>query len=117
MVLVDTSVWIDHFRVSHLPLVRLLKDGKVVVHPFVVGELACGRLVRRDEVLGLLRKLPRIAPVSDAEAMVFIEANELAGSGIGWVDVHVLAAARLARASLLTSDTALARVARRLALA
>jgi predicted nucleic acid-binding protein len=73
--------------------------------------------VRRDEVLGLLRKLPRIAPVSDAEAMVFIEANELAGSGIGWVDVHVLAAARLARASLLTSDTALARVARRLALA
>jgi predicted nucleic acid-binding protein len=117
MVLADTSVWVDHFRVSNLPLVRLLKDAKVVVHPFVLGELACGRLARRDEVLGLLRKLPRITPVSDAEAIVFIEANELAGSGIGWVDVHLLAAARLAHVSLLTSDKALAKAARRLGLA
>ena len=117
MVLVDTSVWIDHLRIANLPLVRLLRDAKVVVHPFVVGELACGRLVKRDEVLGLLGKLPRLAPVSDAEAMAFIEANGLAGSGVGWVDVHLLAAARLARASVLSSDKALARAARTLGLA
>ena len=117
MVLVDTCVWIDHFRVANLPLARLLKDAKVVVHPFVVGELACGRLARRHEVLGLLGKLPRLSVVSDSEAVAFIEANDLAGSGIGWVDVHLLAAARLARTSLLTSDKALARVAKRLGLA
>jgi predicted nucleic acid-binding protein len=117
MVLVDTSVWVDHFRVASLPLVRLLKDAKVVVHPFVLGELACGRLVRRDEVLGLLGKLPRLAPVSDGEALAFIEANGLAGSGVGWVDVHLLAAARLARASVLTSDKVLARAAKTLGLA
>jgi predicted nucleic acid-binding protein len=117
MVLVDTSVWIDHFRVANLPLVRLLKDAKVVVHPFVVGELACGRLARRDEVLALLGKLPRLQPVSDAEALVFIEANGLAGSGVGWVDVHLLASARLGRASVLTADKALARLATRLGLA
>ena len=116
MVLVDTSVWVDHFRVTNLPLVRLLKDAKVVVHPFVIGELACGRLARRDQVLGLLRKLPRVAPVSDAEAMVFIDAHDLAGSGLGWVDVHLLAAARLARASVLTSDKALAKAAGQLGL-
>lgn len=117
MVLVDTCVWVDHLRLANLPLARLLRDAKVIVHPFVVGELACGRLARRHEVLGLLGKLPHLAPISHAEALAFIENNGLAGSGIGWVDVHLLAAARLARASLLTSDRALARAARRLGLA
>jgi predicted nucleic acid-binding protein len=117
MVLVDTSVWVNHFRVASLPLVRLLKDAKVVVHPFVVGELACGRLARRHEVLGLLGKLPRLEPVSGAEALAFIEANGLAGSGIGWVDVHLLASARLERVSVFTADKALGRVASRLGLA
>ena len=117
MVLVDTPVWVDHFRVASLPLVRLLKDAKVVVHPFVIGELACGRLSRRHEVLSLLAKLPRVEAVSDAEALAFIDANGLAGSGIGWVDVHLLASARLARASLYTRDKALARAGARLGLA
>jgi predicted nucleic acid-binding protein len=117
MVLVDTSLWVNHFRVASLPLVRLLKDAKVVVHPSVVGELACGRLALRHEVLDLMGKLPRLEPVSDAEALAFIEANALAGSGIGWVDVHLLASARLGRVSLLTADKALARVASRLGLA
>lgn len=116
MVLVDTSIWADHFRVVSLPLVRLLKDAKVVVHPVVIGELACGRLVRRHEVLSLLGKLPRIEAVSDAEALGFIEAHALAGSGIGWVDVHLLASARLARVSLYTRDKALARASARLGL-
>jgi predicted nucleic acid-binding protein len=117
VVLVDTSVWVDHFRVASLPLVRLLKDAKVVVHPFVIGELACGRLARRHEVLSLLGKLPRVEPVSDAEALAFIDANGLAGSGIGLVDVHLLASARLARVSLYTRDKALARAGARLGLA
>jgi predicted nucleic acid-binding protein len=117
MVLVDSSLWIDHFRVANLPLARLLKDAKVVVHPFVIGELACGRLARRHEVLSLLAKLPQVEPVSDSEALSFIEANGLAGSGVGWVDVHLLASARLARASFYTADKALARVAQRLGLA
>ena len=117
MVLVDTSVWVNHFRVASLQLVRLLKDAKVVVHPFVVGELACGHLARRHEVLGLLGKLPRLEPVSEAEALAFIEANGLAGSGIGWVDVHLLASARLGRVSVFTADKALRRVASRLGLA
>jgi predicted nucleic acid-binding protein len=117
MVLVDTSVWIGHFRVASLPLVRLLKETKVVVHPFVIGELACGQLARRHEVLALLGKLPRLAPVSDTEALAFIEGNHLAETGIGWVDVHLLASARLACASVRTADKALARVARRLGLA
>lgn len=117
MVLVDTSVWVDHLRVVSLPLVRLLKDAKVAVHPFVIGELACGRLARRHEVLSLLGKLPRVEPVSDAEALAFIDAHALAGSGIGWVDVHLLASARLARASFYSRDKALLRVATRLGLA
>lgn len=117
MVLVDTSVWIGHFRVTNLALVRLLKETRVVVHPFVIGELACGRLARRHEVLALLSKLPRLSPVSDAEALAFIEGNKLAGTGIGWVDVHLLASARLACASVMTADKALARVAKRLGLA
>jgi predicted nucleic acid-binding protein len=117
MVLVDTSVWIGHFRVTSLPLVRLLKDSKVVIHPWILGELACGHLARRHEVLGLLGKLPRLAAVSDAEAFAFIDGQELAGTGIGWVDVHLLASARLASASIMTADKTLARVAKRLGLA
>lgn len=107
MVLVDTSVWIGHFRVGNVTLVRLLKETRVVLHPFVIGELACGHLARRREVLDLLGKLPRLTPVSDAEALAFVEGNHLAGTGIGWVDVHLLASARLACASLWTLDTAL----------
>jgi predicted nucleic acid-binding protein len=117
MVLVDTSVWIGHFRVASLPLVQLLKETKVVVHPFVIGELACGHLARRHEVLALLGKLSRLAVVSDTEALAFIDGNRLAGMGIGWVDVHLLASARLACASVMTTDKALARAARRLGLA
>jgi hypothetical protein len=79
--------------------------------------LACGHLARRHEVLALLGKLPRLAPVSQAEALAFIEGNRLAGTGIGWVDVHLLASARLACASIMTSDTPLGRVARRMGLA
>lgn len=111
MTLVDTSVWCNHLRRADPRLVRLLTEAQVVCHPWVLGELACGRLARRDEVLGLLERLPAVPAVSDREARVFIEAHDLAGSGIGWVDVHLLAAARLARVALLTADKALNRAA------
>ena len=117
MVLVDTSVWVNHFRVSSLPLTRLLRDAKVVIHPFVIGELACGQFARRQEIMSLLGKLPHLTPVADGEAMAFIEANRLAGSGLGWVDVHLLAAARVGHVSVLSADKALNRVARRMGLA
>lgn len=111
MTLVDTSVWINHLRRADERLRQLLADGQVVSHPFVVGELACGRFVHRDEVLRLIERLPALEPVSDPEARAFLDAHRLAGSGIGWADVHLLAAARLARAHIMTADRALARAA------
>jgi predicted nucleic acid-binding protein len=114
MTLVDTSVWINHLRRADERLRRLLADGQVVSHPFVVAELACcGRFAHRDEVLRLLERLPALEPVSNREARAFLDAHRLAGSGIGWVDVHLLAAARLARIHILTADQALARAAAR----
>jgi predicted nucleic acid-binding protein len=111
MVLVDTSVWIDHLRRRSERLAALLEDGLVACHPFVVGELACGRLARRGEVLALLQRLPTLPPVSHDEALRLVDAQDLAGSGLGWVDVHLLAAARIAGAGLWTADRRLERVA------
>ena len=85
-------------------------------NPFVIGELACGQLGQRTEVLALLGRLPLVAPVSQAEAQSFVEVNNLAGSGVGWVDVHLLASARIARVEIFTADKALSRVAQRLGL-
>jgi predicted nucleic acid-binding protein len=113
MTLVDTSVWINHIRRADERLRQLLADGQVVSHPFVVGELACGRFANRDEVLRLLERLPAVEPVSNGEARAFLEAHLLAGSGLGWVDVHLLAAARLARVHIMTADQALARAVAR----
>ena len=113
MTLVDTSVWINHIRRADERLRQLLKDGQVVSHPFVVGELACGRFANRDEVLRLLERLPALEPVSNREARLFLDAHDLAGGGLGWVDVHLLAAARLARIPVMTADQALAQAAAR----
>lgn len=117
MTLVDTSIWLHHLRRTDARLVRLLNDGEVACHPCVLGELACGRFARRDEVLGLLERLPAVDAVSDREARAFIDAHELAGIGVGWVDVHLLAAARLSRITLLTADKALHRAAVRVGVA
>jgi predicted nucleic acid-binding protein len=117
LILVDTSVWVDHFRRSNERLASLLVDGRVQGHPFVLGELALGHLRRRAEILGLLSELPRARTATDEEALSFIERHALAGSGVGWVDVHLLAAAALSRASLWTLDRRLAAVSSRLSLA
>jgi hypothetical protein len=116
LTLVDTSVWIDHLREGNARLETLLRDGLVLLHPFIVGELVLGRLKRRSEVLGLLEQMPRVEAATHAEALEFVDRHGLAGSGIGWVDVHLLASAALAGASLWTLDRRLAVSAARLAL-
>lgn len=116
MVLADTSIWVNHFRRGDPALAALLGEGAILVHPFVIGELACGRLHPRRDILEHLTGLPRTIVASDDEALAFIEAHSLMGSGLGYVDVHLLAAARLSDVRLWTSDAALRRSAERLGL-
>jgi len=111
VILVDTSVWVDHLRAGEPVLAELLAGNRVLVHPFVVGELACGNLRNRDEILSLLRHLPAAAAATDDEALAFIDQHALMGRGIGYVDVHLLAAAMLAAVPLWTRDKHLAKVA------
>jgi predicted nucleic acid-binding protein len=117
LTLVDTSVWIDHLRRTDPDLQALLHDGLVVWHPFVTGELALAHLRNRDEILDLLQALPSIDVAAHAAVLSFIADHQLAGTGIGWVDAHLLTAAAAARASLLTHDRTLAAQARRIGLA
>ena len=111
MTLVDTSVWIDHLRKTDAELSVLLDEGRVLVHPFVIGELACGTLRHRAEVLGHLRRLPGVPVASTDEVHHLLETHDLAGCGLGWVDLHLLASARLGRCRLLTHDRRLRDVA------
>lgn len=104
MILVDTSVWIDHLRQGDAELADALQQGRVAIHPFVVGELACGNLRARAEVLGLLQALPSLPVATSKEVLFFIDAHALMGRGIGYVDGHLLAAARLAGAQFWTRD-------------
>ncbi|SRR5579884_726770 len=118
MILVDTSVWIDHLRQGDPDLVRALEAGRVLGHPFVVGELACGNLKSRTEFLGLLRALPQAPVATEEEVLAFIDGRALMGRGIGYLDVHLLASVALAsRATLWTRDKPLAAVAQELGLA
>jgi len=118
VVLVDTAVWIDHLRFGDARLAELLMAGEVLAHPYVVGEVALGNLRNRDDVLGLMDSLPMAALATDAEVRVFIDSNRLMGSGIGYIDAHLLAStAIMAPARLWTSDRRLDAVARRLGLA
>ncbi|HEY4216237.1 MAG TPA: type II toxin-antitoxin system VapC family toxin [Gemmatimonadaceae bacterium] len=112
MILVDTSVWIDHLRTRDDELARALDDGEVLVHSFVIGELACGNLRNRADVLGLLRELPPVREATHDEVMVFVERRKLMSRGIGYVDAHLLAAAMLTPwTRLWTHDKRLARLA------
>lgn len=118
MILVDTSVWVDHLRAADRELIGLLESGKVLTHPFVIGELALGNLARRRQVLVALTDLPQAQVATDDEILHFIEQFSLPGLGIGYVDVHLLAAARLTVGSrLLTRDKRLQAVGERLGLA
>lgn len=117
MTLVDTSVWIDHFRATDARLVVLLTDTAVATHPFVVGEVACGAFRTRAEVLSLMRHLPSIPAVEPNEVLTFIDRHSLMGQGLGWIDVNLLASARVAGVNVWTKDRALERAAKRLGVA
>lgn len=112
MILLDTSVWIDHLRAGDPTVARLLEDGQVLGHPWVVGELSLRRLSRRREVLPLLGNLPQARVATDAKVAILIERRELDERGIGFVAAHLLAATLLtANARLWSSDKRLAAVA------
>jgi len=117
MVLVDTSVWIDHLRSANARLGQLLDAGEVTVHPYVIGELACGPVTNRNEILALISALPARTAVSHAEFLHFVESYRLAGQGIGFVDVHLLASALLNSDFLWTRDRKLDAAACRLKVA
>ena len=118
MILVDTSVWVDHLRRGDQELAELLDLGLVLVHPFVVGELALGRFRQREIILEALLQLPRTGVATDAEVLAFISRQKLFGRGIGYVDVHLLAAVRLTTGSKLwTRDRRLLETAYGLSLA
>jgi predicted nucleic acid-binding protein len=118
MILVDTSVWIDHLRTGDKSLSNLLDAGRVLAHPFVTGELALGNLRQRAIILDALSDLPQAKVATDTEVRHFIDGHALFGRGIGYVDAHLLAAVRLtAGAALWTRDKRLQKVADRLKLA
>ena len=118
MILVDTSVWVDHLRAGNRALGHLLDTGQVLAHSFVIGELALGHLRRRETLLTALTDLPQAVVATDTEVLGFIERHALIGLGVGYVDVHLLAAVRLTQgAALWTQDKRLHDIAARLGLA
>ncbi len=118
MIIVDTSIWVDHLRRNNELLASLLDDGRVLVHPFVIGEVALGQMRQRKIILAALLDLPRSQVATEEEVLGFIERHTLSGRGVGYIDVHLLAAARLtAGAALWTRDRRLHAVADALGLA
>jgi len=117
MVLVDTSVWVEHLRHGHAEVASLLLKGEVVSHRFVIGELACGFIKNRNEVLSLLRSLPSAVEADHDEAMGFLEENQLMGKGLGLIDIHLMASAFLSGMPLWTLDKKLKQESSRLGIA
>jgi predicted nucleic acid-binding protein len=114
MILVDTSVWIGHFRHENKPLASLLVTGQVACHEFVIGELACGQLRQRSEILYYLSNLPRATVARHEDALDLMQQRHLVGAGLGWVDVHLLASAVIDGLRLWTVDAALATAAKKI---
>jgi predicted nucleic acid-binding protein len=118
MILVDTSIWVDHLRKGDPVMQRLLEDGGVLSHPLVSGELAMGNLDPREVILGALRRLPLATIAEHGEVLRFISNHRLYGLGIGYIDAHLLVAVQLTPgATLWTRDKRLAQVAERLKIA
>ncbi|MCC7201943.1 MAG: type II toxin-antitoxin system VapC family toxin [Nitrospirae bacterium] len=116
MVLVDTSVWVSHLRDENPELERLLNYGDVVCHSFIIGELACGNLKNRTEILSLLNALPIAPPAEHEEVMHFIENYRLMGKGLGYIDMHLLTAGLLNQVRIWTLDKKLNEVSLKLGL-
>ena len=102
--LVDTSVWIEHLRKGNASLASALESAEVWCHPFVLGEVACGNLRNREEILSLLGALPQTPMATEEEALKLVEGNHLMGKGLGWIDIHLLGSALLAGIPLWTLD-------------
>ena len=117
MVLVDTSVWVAHLRDGTIGLEEMLEEGDAVCHPFIIGELACGNLKNRTEVLSLLQALPMAVHAEHEELLQFIENHRLMGRGLGYVDVHLLASASLMKVQIWTLDRKLNAVCSKMGLA
>jgi len=111
MILVDTSVWIDHLHSADEDLKELLLSGQVCIHPYVLGELFCASISNREEILSLLKALPGIDSVLDEEFFMFIEERKLYGKGLGFVDIHILASAMIFQVPLWTRDKSLKLIA------
>jgi predicted nucleic acid-binding protein len=107
MLLVDTSVWVNHFRRGDPRLEQALMDDRILMHPFVLGEIACGNLQRRSSILSDLGQLPHAVSAENGEVLEFLARHRLFGKGIGWVDAHLLASAALTRCRLWTLDSRL----------
>ena len=116
MVIVDTSVWINHFNSSDLDLVVLLESNRVLIHDFVLGEIACGSLKARIHKLELLNDLPKSAVADISEVLFFIDKNKLMSKGIGFVDTHLLASASISKCKVWTYDKRLQLAAEQLKL-
>jgi predicted nucleic acid-binding protein len=117
VILVDTSIWVEHLRRGLPRLATLLQEGSVLIHPWVIGELACGNLRNRRDVLELLQGLPAAVVASDSEVLLLIEREQLMGRGIGYVDAHLLASAKLSQCQLWSQDRRLSVLARERGLA
>lgn len=117
MVLVDTSIWVHHLRRGNARLTELLNGGAVLCHPFVIGELACGRMRDRRQILSLLAALPQARVAEHEELLHLVERHHLYGRGLGWIDIHLLGSGLLSSCDLWTSDRALRDAARALDIA
>ena len=104
MVLVDTSVWVRHLREGDSDLEQLLNNGELMCHPYIVGELACGNMKNRHEVISLLQLLPLATLARHEEILQFIEMNHLMGKGLGYIDIHLAASAVLSGVPILSYD-------------
>ncbi len=111
MILVDTSIWVEHLRAGSARLQALLHDDQVLCHPFVLGEVACGNLRRREQILALLAALPEARTAEHHEVLHLLGSARLYGRGLGWVDLHLLASALLSGCTLWTLDRPLQRAA------
>lgn len=117
MILVDTSVWVAHLQKGMIWLKTLLIEGKVICHPFIVGELACGNLKNRTHILLLLQSLPMAIQAEHEEVMRFMENYSLIGKGLGYIDIHLLASALLTKVPIWTLDKRLTEISSRMGLA
>lgn len=114
MVLVDTSVWVSHLRDGNAELTRLLNNGQVMCHPFIIGELACGNIKNRSEVLSFLKLLPLSTQADHEEVLHFIENNRLMRRGLGYVDMHLSSSASLTGVPIWTLDKSLDKINKKL---